>query len=140
MRIGRLGSRLGIALPLTAFLGCMYTPGETTGSTGNEVFAPIFSTDPCDKDDDCAPVAECHPARCVLVDSDDIGKEHALHLVELYRSGQYEEVLEYYSAHSYDSIWIEDHPAVTAGDESSPCQPLSEAALDQLAKRIRGQE
>ena len=67
MRIGRLGSRLGIALPLTVFLGCMYTPGETTGSTGNEVFAPIFSTDPCDKDDDCAPVAECHPARCVLV-------------------------------------------------------------------------
>jgi hypothetical protein len=29
------------------------------------VKAPVFSTDPCEKDEDCAPVAKCHPDKCV---------------------------------------------------------------------------
>jgi hypothetical protein len=33
------------------------------GATGVE--APKFSTDPCEKDKDCAPVAMCHPDKCV---------------------------------------------------------------------------
>ena len=52
-------SRLGIAAALAALLGCMYVPSsDTSESPGN-----VFSTDPCDKDG--APVADCHPARCV---------------------------------------------------------------------------
>jgi hypothetical protein len=65
MSAARLPSRLGIAVALTVFLGCMYSPSDTTTSSGNEVAAPVFSTDPCVKDEDCAPLAECHPARCV---------------------------------------------------------------------------
>ena len=43
----------------------MYTSGDTSSSPSDEVSAPVFSNDPCDKDEDCAPVADCHPARCV---------------------------------------------------------------------------
>lgn len=31
------------------------------------VKTPVFSDDPCTKDADCAPVATCHPDRCVSV-------------------------------------------------------------------------
>ena len=66
MSAARLPSRLGIAVALSVFLGCMYSPSDASTSSSNELGAPVFSTDPCDKDEDCAPVAECHPARCVL--------------------------------------------------------------------------
>jgi hypothetical protein len=29
------------------------------------VSTPVFSTDPCDADEDCAPVATCHADRCI---------------------------------------------------------------------------
>jgi hypothetical protein len=32
------------------------------------VEAPVFSADPCDKDADCAPVAQCHSNKCVGID------------------------------------------------------------------------
>lgn len=35
------------------------------GATG--VDAPRFSTDPCKRDNDCAPVAMCHPDKCVAL-------------------------------------------------------------------------
>ncbi len=34
---------------------------------GAEVKAPVFSDDDCSADSDCAPVATCHPDRCVAV-------------------------------------------------------------------------
>ena len=65
MSAARLLSRLGLALALSSLLGCMYTPEDTSTRSGNEVAAPVFSSDACNTDDDCAPVAECHPIQCV---------------------------------------------------------------------------
>ena len=65
MRAARLKSCLGPAIALTTLLGCIYSPEGTSTSSGTQVAAPVFSSDPCNTDDDCAPVAECHPVECV---------------------------------------------------------------------------
>jgi hypothetical protein len=66
MSAARRLSRLGFAVALASLLGCMYSPSsDTRTGSGNEVAAPVFSSDPCNTDDDCAPVAECHPIECV---------------------------------------------------------------------------
>ena len=79
-------------------------------------------------------------ANCVLmgVDAGFVEEEHAMQLVELYRSGKYKELIESYAAYSDDDMWLEDHPAVAAGDESSRSRPASEAELDRLVEQIRG--
>jgi hypothetical protein len=38
-------------------------PSPAPPSSG-AVKSPIFSTDPCEKDEDCAPVAMCHADKC----------------------------------------------------------------------------
>ncbi len=64
---------LGIPALTSLLLGCLSPappgtaePGATPPS-GSAVEAPVFSADPCEKDADCAPVAECHADRCVQV-------------------------------------------------------------------------
>ena len=67
-----LRSVLGVAVAASVLHACA-SPASSpaTGGApppGSAVEAPIFSADPCDKDEDCAAVAECHPARCVRTD------------------------------------------------------------------------
>ncbi len=71
MGVTRLFS--GVVVATSLLLGCASPPAHPsdTGGTpppGSAVEAPVFSTDACDKDEDCAPVAQCHPNRCVSVD------------------------------------------------------------------------
>ena len=82
MTLVRLSSSLTIAAAL--FLGCSpagaqpkraqadagqtrppHKPKSTGPDGASAVATPKFSTDPCTKDEDCAPVAMCHPDRCV---------------------------------------------------------------------------
>lgn len=41
--------------------------GDATHLADGAVKAPKFSTDSCKKDEDCAPVAMCHPDKCVAL-------------------------------------------------------------------------
>jgi len=70
MRI--LRSLLCVAAAASVIHGCASPAASplTDGAPvpGSAVESPIFSVDPCDKDEDCAPVAECHPARCTRRD------------------------------------------------------------------------
>ena len=48
--------------------------GDATSSSGSPlkntgVKSPVFSTDPCNVDADCAPVATCHSEKCVAAKS-----------------------------------------------------------------------
>jgi hypothetical protein len=56
--------RLAIAFALSVFPGCVAPDTSQTATSLGAVPAPVLSTDPCEKDSDCAPVAGCHPARC----------------------------------------------------------------------------
>ena len=71
MSVARLFSGLALAASTSLFLGCLScapsSSPDATAPAGSAVKAPVFSADPCEKDEDCAPVAECHPARCVDV-------------------------------------------------------------------------
>jgi|ERR1700687_2341409 len=67
-------SRILAALSLTLVLGSSARAGppkpprgEATHAAGGAVRTPIFSNDSCKKDDDCAPVAMCHPDKCVAL-------------------------------------------------------------------------
>ena len=58
-------------LSTAMLVGCLSaaTPGHPEGDaaalpSGSAVEAPILSADRCDKDEDCAPIAQCHPNRC----------------------------------------------------------------------------
>ena len=58
------GVQLGCASPSPA------TQEPGSGSPpGSAVTSPVFSSDACDKDEDCAPVAQCHPDRCAKVEN-----------------------------------------------------------------------
>ena len=44
-------------------------PSDASGpepSSAGAVKSPVFSTDPCERDEDCAPVPTCHANRCTL--------------------------------------------------------------------------
>ena len=51
-------------------LGCASSApaGSQEAPPGSTVELPIFSADPCEQDQDCAPVAQCHPDRCARVE------------------------------------------------------------------------
>jgi len=64
-------SRLLPALAIPVLLACLSAapPGHPEADTApppaSAVEAPVFSADACDQDADCAPVAQCHPDKCV---------------------------------------------------------------------------
>jgi hypothetical protein len=67
MRITPMLSAVAIALLLGCFSPAPPRAAESDVAppSGSAVQAPVFSTDRCDKDEDCAPVAQCHPDRCL---------------------------------------------------------------------------
>jgi hypothetical protein len=70
MRIG--GLLPGVVVAVSALLACASPvhPSDTAGTpppSSSAVEAPVFSADPCAKDADCAPVAQCHPDKCAAV-------------------------------------------------------------------------
>lgn len=71
MSVTPLLSGLAIVLSTSLLLGCTSSApsnGPETNATlppGSAVEAPVFSADPCEMDEDCAAVAECHADRCV---------------------------------------------------------------------------
>jgi hypothetical protein len=71
MRVNGLLS--GVVVATSALFGCAPPtahPSNTAGTpaSSSAVEAPVSSADPCVKDEDCAPVAECHPNRCVSIE------------------------------------------------------------------------
>jgi len=59
------------AVAIAVLAGC-FSPAparqlesNATPASGSAVEAPVLSTERCEKDEDCAPVAQCHPDRCV---------------------------------------------------------------------------
>jgi len=66
------GIRLVSSIVVSALLSCgspASPPAEDTiPVAGSAVGGPVFSGDPCNMDEDCAPVAQCHPDRCAGVD------------------------------------------------------------------------
>jgi len=59
------------AFAIAVLFGC-FSPApprqpesDAAPPSGSAVEAPVFSADACDQDEDCAPVAQCHPDKCV---------------------------------------------------------------------------
>jgi hypothetical protein len=59
---------ISLILASSALAGPPKPPkGEATQAGNGAVKTPIFSTDSCKKDADCAPIAMCHPDKCVAL-------------------------------------------------------------------------